>query len=161
MRVYELLLKELAQQGTDQSNIIIDLTQFRFMLMLEKKYIPYAELSRWVLKPIAKDINSHSNMKIEIVKIGRPVNKLSFQVEIIKANKKTAANEDKYLHESISRILLNASQNIITLTDFEKRFLINASEKFKLNKSFSFLTEKQRTTLSKMFFKYAESVIRK
>ncbi|MEN1933873.1 RepB family plasmid replication initiator protein [Escherichia coli] len=54
------------------------------MLMLENSYPAYKLLNHWVLKPISKDLNSYSNMKLAIEKRGRPADTLIFQVELDK-----------------------------------------------------------------------------
>ncbi|MDE9492014.1 replication initiation protein, partial [Xenorhabdus bovienii] len=38
----------------------------------------------WVLKPIAKDLNTYSNMNVSIEKYGRPADTLIFQCELDK-----------------------------------------------------------------------------
>ncbi|MCT5429010.1 replication initiation protein, partial [Pseudomonas aeruginosa] len=44
----------------------------------------YAELNRWILKPVTNDLNTYSNMKLTIEKRGRPADTLIFQVELDK-----------------------------------------------------------------------------
>ncbi len=39
-------------------------------------------LNQWVLKPISKDLNTYSNMKLVVDKRGRPTDTLIFQVEL-------------------------------------------------------------------------------
>ncbi|OYJ40920.1 replication initiation protein, partial [Escherichia coli] len=82
MRIYEWLLKELTQRKTHRANIEISIAEFKFMLLLEKHYPEFKELNRWVLKPITKDLNTHSNMKLAIGKRGRPAGTLIFQVAL-------------------------------------------------------------------------------
>nr|WP_320412700.1 replication initiation protein [Candidatus Hamiltonella defensa] len=84
MRIYEWLLKELSQRKTHRGNIEISIKEFKFMLMLEKNYPLYAELNRWILKPVTNDLNTYSNMKLSIEKRGRPADTLIFQVELDK-----------------------------------------------------------------------------
>ncbi|MEY1581520.1 replication initiation protein, partial [Providencia manganoxydans] len=84
MRVYEWLLKELTQRKTNKANIEVNLNEFKFMLMTEKKYKEFKIFNRDVLKPIAKDLNTYSNMKLVIEKRGSPADTLIFQVELDK-----------------------------------------------------------------------------
>jgi len=176
MRVYEWLLKELTQRKTHKINIQISITEFKFMLMLEtrKSYNQFFEFNRKVLTPISKDINRYSDMKLVIDKKGRPADTLIFQVEIdkeINLSTKTDAalckipprerksvknqNNDK-LYMGIENTLTTDSISKIKLSSFEMKFLTNMKSKYNLNGSFSWLTEKQRTTLEKILAKYGQ-----
>lgn len=84
MRVYEWLLKEITQKKTHRANIEISIDDFKFMLMLEKKYKDLRDFNKKILKLVEKDINTYSNMKLAIEKRGRPANTLIFQVELDK-----------------------------------------------------------------------------
>jgi len=176
MRIYEWLLKELLQRKTHRGNIEISIKEFKFMLMLEKNYPLYAELNRWILKPVTNDLNTYSNMKLSIEKRGRPADTLIFQVELDKqidlvtelakepvtTPEKTtrmpipAVNTmlDNQLHNSLKKTLHAAITAKIQLTSFEAKFLSNMQSKHDLNGSFSWLTDKQRTTLEKILAKY-------
>lgn len=171
MRVYEWLLKELTQRKTNRSNIEISIDEFKFMLMLEKSYPEYKLLNHWVLKPIAKDLNTYSNMKLTIEKRGRPADILIFQVELDKqidlvtelAKDPEPAPQETHrsvtapsarLHEGLKKTLHDALTAHIQLTAFEDRFLSDMQSKYDLNGSFSWLSEKQRMTLEKILAKY-------
>lgn len=84
MRIYEWLLKELTQRKTHKGNIEVSIAEFKYMLMLDNNYPEFKRLNQWVLKPIAKDLNTYSNMKLVIEKRGRPADTLIFQVELDK-----------------------------------------------------------------------------
>ncbi|MDF4667339.1 replication initiation protein, partial [Vibrio parahaemolyticus] len=84
MRVYEWILKELTQRKTHKANIEISINDFKFMMMIEKKYKEFKIFNRDVLKPVSKDLNTYSNMKLAIEKRGRPADSLIFQVELDK-----------------------------------------------------------------------------
>ncbi len=170
MRVYEWLLKELTQRKTNKANIEISLKEFKFMLMLEKNYPEFKKFNRWVLKPIAKDLNAYSNMTLVIEKRGRPADMLIFQVELDKqidlvtelAKDPASKKEDKTirltpenrLHEGLKTTLHDALTAKIQLTGFEAKFLSDMQSKYDLNGSFSWLTQKQRATLEKILAKY-------
>lgn len=130
----------------------------------------YAELNRWILKPVKNDLNTYSNMKLAIEKRGRPANTLIFQVELDKqmdlvtelTKDSASKKEDKAirltpenrLHEGLKTTLHDALTAKVQLTNFEAKFLSDMRSKYDLNGSFSWLTDKQRTTLEKILAKY-------
>ena len=171
MRVYEWLLKEMSQRKTNNANIEISLKEFKFMLMLENNYPEFKFLNTRVLKPITKDLNTYSNMQLDIEKRGRPVDALIFQVKLDKqidlvtelAKNSSNKNSDQlsfsitpeaHLHEGLRKTLRDALTAKIQLTSFESKFLHDMQIKHDLNGSFSWLTSKQRTTLEKILAKY-------
>lgn len=172
MRIYEWLLKELTQKKTHKANIEISLDEFKFMLMLEKNYPEFKRLNQWVLKPIGKDLNTYSNMKLVIEKRGRPADTLIFQVKLDKqidlvteltkdpASKKVDVDKaisftpENSLHEGLKTTLHDALTAKIQLTNFEAKFLSDMQSKHEIKGSFSWLTAKQRTTLEKILAKY-------
>ncbi|WP_099140099.1 replication initiation protein [Xenorhabdus hominickii] len=176
MRVYEWLLKEMSQRKTNKANIEISLKEFKFMLMLENNYPEFKFLNTRVLKPIIKDLNTYSNMKLNIEKRGRPADTLIFQCELDKqidlvtelakdptqTPKKTDSKTIKSistmpenrLYDGLKKTLHDALTAKIQLTSFEAKFLSDMQSKYDLNGSFSWLTEKQRTTLEKILAKY-------
>nr|WP_215198744.1 replication initiation protein [Escherichia coli] len=172
MRIYEWLLKELSQRKTNRVNIEISIKEFKFMLMLENNYPLYAELNRWILKPVSNDLNTYSNMKLAIAKRGRPADTLIFQVELdrridlvteltkdsIPSSKKTtksaADTPESGLHSGLRKTLHDALMAKIQLTSFEAKFLSDMQSKYDLNGSFSWLTPKQQATLEKILAKY-------
>jgi plasmid replication initiation protein len=168
MRIYEWLLKEISQRKTHRGNIEISIKEFKFMLMLEKNYPLYAELNRWILKPVANDLNTYSNMKLAIEKRGRPADTLIFQVELDKqidlvtelakdsmlSPKSVSITPESNLHVGLRKTLHDALTAKIQLTGFESKFLSDMQSKYDLNGSFSWLTQKQRTTLESILAKY-------
>jgi len=170
MRVYEWLLKEISQRKTNKANIEISLKEFKFMLMLENNYPEFKFLNTRVLKPISKDLNTYSNMKLTIEKRGRPADTLIFQVELDKqidlvtelAKDPVSKKEDKAirltpenrLHEGLKTTLHDALTAKIQLTGFEAKFLSDMQSKYDLNGSFTWLTQKQRATLENILAKY-------
>ncbi|MDE9519442.1 replication initiation protein [Xenorhabdus bovienii] len=172
MRIYEWLLKELTQRKTHNANIEISLDEFKFMLMLEKNYPEFKKLNHWVLKPIAKDLNTYSNMRLAVEKRGRPTDTLIFQValdkqidlvtELAKDTEQKADNRipetnstpETRLHGGLKKTLHDALTANIQLTSFEAKFLSDMQSKYDLNGSFSWLTQKQRTTLENILAKY-------
>ncbi len=167
MRVYEWLLKELTQKKTRNANIKISIDDFKFMLMLENNYHEYKLLNHWVLKPIAKDLNTYSNMHVSITKHGRPADTLIFQCELdklveittdvdSKVTKElgTAYNEPDPLISGLRKTLHDALTAKVQLSGFEAKFLSDMQSKYDLNGSFSWLTEKQLTTLRNILTKY-------
>ncbi|EEU9561241.1 replication initiation protein [Escherichia coli] len=170
MRVYEWLLKELTQRKTHKANIEISIADFKFMLMLENNYPEFKHLKYRVLEPVTKDLNTYSNMKLNIDKRGRPADTLIFQVELDKqidlvtelAKDSPSQKEDKAirltpenrLHQGLKITLHDALTAKIQLTSFEAKFLSDMQSKYDLNGSFSWLTEKQRTTLENILVKY-------
>jgi len=166
MRIYEWLLKELSQRKTQMGNIEISINEFKFMLMLEKNYPLYAELNRWILKPVTNDLNAHSNMKLAIKKRGRPADTLIFQIELVteptkdlaskKADKTINLMSENHLYKVLKTILHDALTTKIQLTNFEAKFLSDMQSKYNLNSSFSWLTQKQRTMLEKILAKYEQ-----
>ena len=168
MRVYEWLLKELTQRKTNKANIEISLNEFKFMLMIEKKYKEFKIFNRDVLKPIAKDLNTYSNMKLAIEKRGRPADTLIFQAELDKqidlvtelakeptpVMVKSNTTPENRLYEGLKTTLHDALTAKIQLTSFEAKFLSDMQSKYDLNGSFTWLTDKQRTTLEKILAKY-------
>jgi plasmid replication initiation protein len=168
MRVYEWLLKELNQRKTHKANIEITLYDFKFMLMLENNYPEYKELNRWVLKAVTQDLNTYSNMKITIQKRGRPADTLIFQVELdqqmdlvkelaheeTKPARKTQPIVIDNLHNELQKTLMFAQQLKIHLSAFENKFLNDMNSKYNATGSFSWLTQKQRDTLTKILTKY-------
>lgn len=175
MRIYEWLLKELTQKKTHKANIEISLDEFKFMLMLEKNYPEFKRLNQWVLKPIGKDLNTYSNMKLSIEKRGRPADTLIFQVELDKqidlvtelakgsmpaskkATKSVTITPETHLHGGLRKTLHDALTAKIQLTSFEAKFLSDMQSKYDLNGSFSWLTQKQRTTLENILAKYGRN----
>lgn len=172
MRVYEWLLKELTQRKTHKANIQISVNDFKFMMMLEKKYNEFKILNFWVLSKVLKDINTHSNMKLAIEKQGRPVNTLIFQVEFDKqidlikelskkdditpsnAPQSPKSTSDNETYAKLTKALNIASMSKITLSEFESKFLNDMKAKYDLNCSFNWLSDKQRNTLNKILNKY-------
>ena len=170
MRVYEWLLKELTQKNTHRANIEISIDDFKFMLMLETNYPEFKKFKQNVLNVISKDLNTYSNMKLEIEKRGRPADTLIFQVELNtqidlvtelakdpelkKADKKIILTPENRLHEGLKKTLHDALTVKIQLTSFEEKFLSDMQSKYDLNGSFSWLTQKQRTTLENILAKY-------
>ena len=173
MRIYEWLLKELTQKKTHKANIEISLDEFKFMLMLEKNYPEFKRLNQWVLKPIGKDLNTYSNMKLVIDKRGRPTDTLIFQVELDKQmdlvtelakspakqsteNIPSSTTPENQLHTGMKTTLHDALTAKVQLTSFEAKFLCDMQSKHDLNGSFSWLTPKQRITLEKILAKYGQ-----
>ena len=166
MRVYEWLLKELTQRKTHRANIEISIADFKFMLMLENNYPEFKRLNQWVLSKVTNDLNTYSNMKLVIEKRGRPADTLIFQVELDKqidlvtelakdpVSKKESLTPENRLHEGLKTTLHDALTAKIQLTSFETNFLSDMQSKYNLNGSFSWLTDKQRTTLEKILAKY-------
>jgi len=173
MRVYEWLLKELTQRKTHRANIIISLKEFKFMLMIDKNYPEFKELNRWILKPVTKDLNTYSNMKLNIDKRGRPTDTLIFQVELDKqidlvtelakeTSTKTPSitshsrisTTDNRLYSGVIKTLYEASEAKIQLSQFEATFLADMQHKYDLNGSFSWLTNKQLATLETILSKF-------
>lgn len=171
MRIYEWLLKELTQKKTHKANIEISLDDFKFMLMLENNYPEFKRLNQWVLKPISKDLNTYSNMKLVVDKRGRPTDTLVFQVELDKqmdlvtelAKSSREMHGDKIpasirpeekIYTGLKAIQNESLMNKIQLTSFEAKFLSDMQSKYDLNGSFSWLTTKQQTTLEKILAKY-------
>lgn len=168
MRVYEWLLKELTQRKTHKANVEVTVKDFKFMLMLEKHYPEFKFLNTRVLKPIAKDLNTYSNMKITIQKRGRPADTLIFQVELDqqidlvtelaneepKLARKTQPIVIDNLHNELQKTLMFAQQLKIHLSAFENKFLNDMNSKYNAHGSFSWLTQKQRDTLTKILAKY-------
>ncbi|WP_337235886.1 replication initiation protein, partial [Vibrio cholerae] len=160
--VYEWLPKELTPRKTNKANIEISLKEFKFMLMLENNYPEFKFLNTRVLKPISKDLNTYSNMKLAIEKRGRPADTLIFQVELDKqidlvtelakdptpppekTHSNTVRNQEKKpndrLIDGVKKTLLQASEAKIQLTGFEAKFLSDMQSKYDLNGSFSWLT---------------------
>jgi len=171
MRVYEWLLKELTQRKTHKANIEISIADFKFMLMLENNYPEFKHLKYRVLEPVTKDLNTYSNMKLNIDKRGRPADTLIFQVELDKqidlvtelakdpepahreTHRSVTAPSDR-LHEGLKKTLHDALTARIQLTAFEARFLSDMQSKYDLSGSFSWLSEKQRMTLEKILAKF-------
>lgn len=166
MRVYEWLLKELTQRKTHRANIEISIADFKFMLMLENNYPEFKRLNQWVLSKVTNDLNTYSNMKLVIDKRGRPADTLIFQVELDKqidlvtelakdpAAKKESLTPENRLYEGLKTTLHDALTAKIQLTSFEAKFLSDMQSKYDLNGSFTWLTDKQRTTLEKILAKY-------
>lgn len=173
MRVYEWLLKELTQRKTNKANIEISIAEFKFMMMLEKKYADLRNLTRKVLTLVEKDLNTYSNMRLTIDKRGRPADTLIFQVELdkhidlvtelAKEQDKTHSNIPKpvnstlndRLYSGMKKTLSQAAQTQIQLNVFEGKFLADMQRKYDLNGSFSsWPTEKQKATLEKILSKY-------
>ncbi|EFB70407.1 hypothetical protein PROVRUST_08451, partial [Providencia rustigianii DSM 4541] len=143
---------------------------FKFMLMLEKKYKDLRDFNKKILKLVEKDINTYSNMTLAIKKRGRPADTLIFQVELDKqidlvtelAKDPVSKKEDKAirltpenrLHEGLKTTLHDALTAKIQLTGFEAKFLSDMQSKYDLNGSFTWLTQKQRATLEKILAKY-------
>lgn len=173
MRVYEWLLKELTQKNTHRANIEISIDDFKFMLMLETNYPEFKKFKQNVLNVISKDLNTYSNMKLEIEKRGRPADTLIFQAELNtqidlvtelakdpelkKADKKIILTPENRLHEGLKKTLHDALTVKIQLTSFEAKFLSDMQSKYDLNGSFTWLTQKQRATLEKILAKYGRN----
>lgn len=177
MRVYEWLLKELTQRKTYTANIEIGVADFKFMMMMDKKYKEFKIFNRDVLKPVLKDINTYSNMKMAIGKRGRPTDTLIFQIELNqkielgnngteRAQKPDSATrtpipvlnmtDDELLYKALENVLQRALIANIQLTKFDAKYLFDMQSKYHLNASFSWLTDKQREKLEKTLCKYRE-----
>ncbi|MEX6160269.1 replication initiation protein, partial [Providencia manganoxydans] len=173
MRVYEWLLKELTQRKTHKANIEISIDEFKFMLMIENKYSALNDFTKRILKPVSKDLNTYSNMKLVIEKRGRPADTLIFQVELdkqidlvtelaketpsktpsIAPQSKISITDDR-LYSGVIKTLYEASEAKIQLSRFEATFLTDMQHKYDLNGSFSWLTNKQLVTLEKILSKF-------
>lgn len=171
MRVYEWLLKEITQRKVHRANIEISISEFKFMLMIDKQYSDLRNFTTRILNTVARDLNTYSNMKLTIEKRGRPADTLIFQVELDKqidlvtelakdsdpapreTHRSVTATSDR-LYEGLKKTLHDALTSHIQLTAFEARFLSNMQSKHDLNGSFSWLSEKQRMTLEKILAKY-------
>ncbi|HAG0017894.1 TPA: replication initiation protein [Salmonella enterica] len=176
MRIYEWLLKELTQRNTHKANIEISIKEFKFMLMIDDKYTALNDFTKRILKPITKDLNTYSNMKLTIEKKGRPVDKLIFQCELDKqvdlvteldiplvqtpdSNTRTPIPETKHtpdnlLYNGLKKLLNEANISHIKLSKFEITFLNDMQGKYNLNGSFSWLTSKQRDKLEKILLRH-------
>lgn len=64
---------------------------------------------------------------------------------------------DQVLHGQLKETLHDALTSKIQLNSFEAKFLSDMQSKFDLNGSFSWLTQKQRTTLDNILAKYRRS----
>ncbi|HAT1583580.1 TPA: replication initiation protein [Raoultella ornithinolytica] len=179
MRIYEWLLKELTQRKTNKANIEISIAEFKFMLVLENNYPEFKKLKQHVLNLVSKDLNTYSNMKLVIEKRGRPADTLIFQVELDKQidlvtelTKMPAPEPEKtartpipavktdtgnQLHNGLKKTLSQAAQSKIQLNVFEGKFLRDMQEKYNLNGSFSWLTQKQKSTLENILTRYGNS----
>jgi len=110
-------------------------------------------------------------MKLVVDKRGRPTDTLIFQVELDRqmdlvtelANNPikmhgdklpTTITSDSHLHNGLRKTLYDALTAKIQLTSFEAKFLSDMQSKYDLNGSFSWLTQKQRTTLENILAKY-------
>jgi len=167
MRVYEWLLKEITQRKVHKANIEISISEFKFMLMIDKQYSDLRNFTTRILNTVARDLNTYSNMKLTIEKRGRPADTLIFQVELDKqidlvtelakdpepAHRSVTAPSAR-LHEGLKKTLHDALTARIQLTAFEARFLSDMQSKYDLSGSFSWLSEKQRMTLEKILAKF-------
>jgi len=176
MRVYEWLLKELTQKKKNKASINISIDDFKFMLMLENNYHEYKLLNHWVLKPITQDLNTYSNMKVNIEKSGRPADTLIFQCELDKQidfvtelakapletpeepakktrQRKKTTSTDR-LYSGVEKTLLEAFKAQIHLSKFEIQFLQDMKTKYELNGSFTWLSDKQKAKLESILAKY-------
>lgn len=172
MRIYEWLLKELTQRKTHKANIEIIIKEFKFMLMLENKYPNYKNFNQDVLKPVTRDLNNYSNMKLTIAKRGRPTDTLIFQCELDKKINlepelsiapttsdysirtpvpETKSTPDNWLYKGLQNTL---NDKAIKLSKFEVTFLNDMQGKYNLNSSFSWLTDKQREKLENILSRY-------
>ncbi|MEY1283345.1 replication initiation protein, partial [Escherichia coli] len=70
------------------------------------------------------------------------------------AAKKESLTPENRLYEGLKTTLHDALTAKIQLTSFEANFLSDMQSKYNLNGSFSWLTDKQRTTLEKILAKY-------
>lgn len=171
MRVYEWLLKEITQRKVYRANIEISISEFKFMLMIDKQYSDLRNFTTRILNTVARDLNTYSNMKLTIEKRGRPADTLIFQVELDKQidlvtelakDPEPAPREPRCsvtlpssrLHEGLKKTRHDALTAHIQLTAFEARFLSDMQSKYDLNGSFSWLSGKQRMTLEKILAKY-------
>lgn len=170
MRVYEWLLKELTQKNVCRARIEISIAEFKFMFMLEKKYNDLRDFNRKILKLVENDLNTHSNIKLKIEKIGRPASTLVFECElnnfedflaekapekIYREEKKPAAvNSTDRLYSSLQKALIDEASVRIQLTQFELKFLSDLKSKHDLTGSLSWLSIKQRNTLENILAKY-------
>jgi plasmid replication initiation protein len=168
MRVYEWLLKELTQRKTHNANIEISIKEFKFMLMIEDKYKDLRDFNKKIINLVSNDINNYSNMKVSIEKRGRPADTLIFQVELdqqidlvtelaneeAKPVRKTQPIVIDNLHNELQKTLMFAQQLKIHLSAFENKFLNDMNSKYNAHGSFSWLTQKQRDTLTKILAKY-------
>lgn len=178
IRIYEWLLKELTQRKTHNANIEISVDEFKFMLMLTKKYTAFKELNRWVLKAVTKDLNTYSNMQVNVDKRGRPTNTLIFQcslnhnVDLTRESDKSSHqpsstintppipkfdnSDGEQLHSALNNVIHLALTAKVQLTSFEANFLSDLQKKYKLNGSFSWLSEKQKSKLISILSKYEQ-----
>ncbi|MGL4734049.1 MAG: replication initiation protein, partial [Enterovibrio sp.] len=169
MRVYEWLLKELTQKNACRTRIEISIAEFKFMFMLEKKYKDLRDFNRKILKLVEKDLNTHSNIKLKIEKLGRPASTLVFECELnnfegflaekasekaCREEKPVAANSANRLYSSLQKALIDEVSVRVQLTQFELKFLSDLKSKHDLTGSFSWLSIKQRNTLEIILAKY-------
>ena len=77
---YSIRLFELMIQFKSTGDRIITLKNLRDWFRIEKKYIRYADLNKWVIKPAITELNAKTNLfiKYTIIKHGRNVHTLSF-----------------------------------------------------------------------------------
>lgn len=167
-----MVVKRANSEKKNRANIEISIDDFKFMLMLEAKYKDLRDFNKKILKLVEKDLNAYSNMKLKIERRGRPADTLIFQCELDKQidlvtelakdtpprtdNKipKTNSTPETHLHGGLRKTLHDALTAKIQLTSFEAKFLSDMQSKYDLNGSFSWLTDKQRTTLEKILAKY-------
>ncbi|MEY0026873.1 replication initiation protein, partial [Providencia rettgeri] len=74
-----------------------------------------------------------------------------------KEDKTIRLTPENRLHEGLKTTLHDALTAKIQLNNFEAKFLSDMQSKYDLNGSFSWLTEKQRTTLENILMKYGRS----
>lgn len=145
-----------------RANIEIGIDEFKFMLMLmlETKYKEFKTLNRDFLKPVMADMNSYSNMKLDIGKRGRPADTLIFQCELDKKvdftkefqeaiPDKTLVDRPKadseIVIQDLKKLLLSIEESRVQPNSFEHKFLIDMKSKYDLNGSFSWLSPKQNS----------------
>jgi plasmid replication initiation protein len=83
-RTYSIRLYELLTQYRSLKSRIISVLDLRIALQLDDKFIIWADLSRYIIKPSIEEINGKSDLKIAYkpLRKGRSIDSIEFFIEV-------------------------------------------------------------------------------
>jgi len=141
VRLYKILKDrlEINNKFKNSNKYEINLEEFRKLLQIPASY-KFGDIKRKALKPALKEINSYSDLQVEVeeIKKSRKVEKLIFYINS-KREDKTFATPSKKEEESITKDLKQFRQEIIQKFSNQEKYFIIEDNTFKIKEDLLFV----------------------
>lgn len=166
MRVYEMFLKFLGESRCVEKDIIIDINEFKSLMMLEANYPTYKQFNQRILKVVINDINLNSDLKVSVKTQGRPVKTLIFSVKknvqlepVQQIEKKSETlpakiKKDRATYNKALKLIDLNKNGKIFIDDKSIQFVQGMIKIFEREQTYSFASEKQMQWLESLISTY-------